>query len=98
MFAYLVQNLKRFKELCFQLPILFGLDIFAVQPNFIIRGIAFRLDAFTVSPFLKFLGIVEIFFRLRAGFNIFFVRYLRVVSIVQLERYVAKAYIFGIVI
>ena len=49
------------KKLCLQLPVLFGLDIFAVQPNFIIRGIAPRVDAFIVSLLLKFLSMVEVF-------------------------------------
>ena len=49
------------KKLCLQLPVLFSLDIFAIQPNFITRSIAFRLNAFIVGPFLKFLGMVEVF-------------------------------------
>ena len=55
-----MQNSKRFKELCLQVLISFGLDIFAVQPNFITGGIAPRLDAFIVGPFLEFLGMVEV--------------------------------------
>ena len=43
-----MQNLKKSKEFCFQLLVLFGLDIFAVQSNFITGGIVFRLDAFIV--------------------------------------------------
>ena len=62
LFVYWAQNSKRFEELRLQLPILFGLDIFVIQPNFITRGIALRLDAFIVGPFLKFLGMVEVFF------------------------------------
>ena len=38
-----------------------GLDIFAVQPNFLTGRIALGFDSFIVSPFLKFLGMVEIF-------------------------------------
>ena len=49
------------KELCLQLLVLFGLDVFAVQSNFITGGIASRLDAFIVGPFLKFLSVVEVF-------------------------------------
>ena len=60
LFAYWVQNSKRSKELRLQLPVSFGLDVFAVQPNFITGGIAPRLDAFIVGPFLKFLGMVEV--------------------------------------
>ena len=93
-----MQNSKRFEELRLQLPVLFGLDMFDVQPNFITGGMAPRLDAFIMGPFLKFLGMVEIFFRLRAGFDVFFVRHPGVVAIVQLERRVARACILGVVI
>ena len=48
------------KELCLQLPVSFGLDVFAIQPKFITGGIAPRLDAFIVGPFLEFLGMVEV--------------------------------------
>ena len=40
---------------------MFDFDIFAVQPNFITKIIVFRLNAFIISPFLKFLSIVEVF-------------------------------------
>ena len=49
------------KKLCFQIPVVFGLDIFAVQPNFLAGGVASRFDSFIVSLFLKFLGMVEVF-------------------------------------
>ena len=52
---------ERPKELCLQLPVAFGLDIFAVQPNFIAGGIAPRFDSLIMTSFLKFLSIVEIF-------------------------------------
>ena len=55
------EDLKQFKKLCFQLPVLFGFDIFAIQPNFITRGIASRLDALIISLFLKFLAMIEVF-------------------------------------
>ena len=61
LFVYWMQNLKRFKELCLQLPVLFGLDVFAIQPNFIIGDIASRLNAFIMSLLLKFLSVVQIF-------------------------------------
>ena len=93
-----MQNSKRFKELFFQLPLLFCLDIFAVQPNFIIGGIALRLDAFIVSLLLKFLSIVEIFFRLAARVNVFFVKHPKMVSIVQLKRRMARVCILSVVI
>ena len=56
-----MEDSERPKELCLQLPVAFGLDIFAVQPNFLAGGIAPRFDSFIVSSFLKFLGIVEVF-------------------------------------
>ena len=49
------------KELCFQLLVTLGLDIFAIQPYFITRGIAFKLNAFIVGLFLKFLSVLEVF-------------------------------------
>ena len=56
-----MEHPERPKELCFKLPIAFGFDIVAVQPNFLAGGVALRFDSFIVSPFLQFLGIVEIF-------------------------------------
>ena len=56
-----MEHLERAKELYFQLPIAFGHDIFAVQPNFLAGGVAPRFDSFIVSLFLQFLGMVEIF-------------------------------------
>ena len=40
---------------------MYGLGIFAVQPNFIAGGIASKFDSLIVTSFLKFLGMVEIF-------------------------------------
>ena len=40
---------------------MFGLDIIAIQSNFIAKGVASRLDSLIVSLFLKFLGMVEVF-------------------------------------
>ena len=56
-----MEHPKRPKEFCLQLPVAFGLNIFAVQPNFLTGGVASRLDSLIVSSFLKFLGMVEIF-------------------------------------
>ena len=56
-----MEHPERPKDLCLQLPVAFGLDVFAVQPNFLARGIALRLDSIIVSFFLKFLGVVEVF-------------------------------------
>ena len=57
----MMEHSKRPKELCFQLPVTLGLDVFAIQPNFLARGVASRFDSLIVSLFLKFLGMVEIF-------------------------------------
>ena len=38
-----------------------GLDIFAVQPNFLTKGVALKLHSFIVSALLKFLGMIKIF-------------------------------------
>ena len=56
-----MEHLEWPKELCFQLLVMLDLDILAVQPNFLARGVASRFDFLIVSLFLKFLGIVEIF-------------------------------------
>ena len=56
-----MEHLERPKEFCLQLPIAFGLDIFAVQLNFLTGDVASRLHSLIMSLFLKFLGMVEIF-------------------------------------
>ena len=50
---------ERRKKLCLQLLVALGLDIFAIQPNFLAGGIALRFDSLIVSLFLQFLSIVE---------------------------------------
>ena len=56
-----MEHSKRSKEFCLQLPVPLGPNIFTVQPNFLARRIALGFDSFIVSPFLKFLGMVEVF-------------------------------------
>ena len=56
-----MKHLEQPKELCLQLPVPFGLDIFAVQPNFLVKCVTPRLDSLILSLFLRFLGMVEIF-------------------------------------
>ena len=56
--TYQVQNSKTPKELRLQLPIMFGFDIFAVQPNLLVRNITLGLSFFIVSSFLQFLGVL----------------------------------------
>ena len=53
--------LKRSEEFGLKLPVLFRLDIFAIQPNFVTKAIATRLEAFFMSFLLKLLSIVEFF-------------------------------------
>ena len=55
------ENLERPKKLCLQLPVALGLDILAIQPNFLTGSVALRFDSLIVSLFLQFLGMVEIF-------------------------------------
>ena len=40
---------------------MFSFDVFAIQPNFVIRSIALRLNAFIISLFLKLLSMIEVF-------------------------------------
>ena len=61
LFPNRMEDSKRPKEFCLQLPVAFGLDIFAVQPNFFAKGVAPRFDFLIVSLFLKFLGMVKVF-------------------------------------
>ena len=61
LFSDRIEYPERPKKLCFQLLVTFGLDIFAVQPNFFARGVAPRLGSLIVSLFLKFLGMMEVF-------------------------------------
>ena len=56
-----MQNSKKPKELCLQLLIAFGFDIFAVQPNFFARSVTFRLSSFIVGLFLQFLSMLQVF-------------------------------------
>ena len=56
-----MEHLERPKELRFQLLVPLSLDILAVQPNFLARGVALRFDSLIISLFLKFLGMIEIF-------------------------------------
>ena len=47
-----IEHPERAKELCLQLSVTFGLDIFTVQPNFLAGGVVPRFDSFIVSLFL----------------------------------------------
>ena len=56
-----MEHLERLKKLCFQLTVLLDLDVFTIQPNFLVEDITPRLDPIILSLFLKFLGMVEVF-------------------------------------
>ena len=62
LFPNRIEDSKWLKKFCLQFPVLFDLDVSAIQSNFIIKSIAFRLDAFIVGLFLKFLGRMEVLF------------------------------------
>ena len=47
-----MEHPERPKELYLQLPVVFGLDIFIVQPNILAGGVAPRFDSLIVSSFL----------------------------------------------
>ena len=53
--------MERSEELGIKLPVAFGFDVFAIQPNFVTGCIAPRFDAFIVSSLLKLLSVVEVF-------------------------------------
>ncbi len=48
------------KELGLKLAILFGFNVFAIQPNFITKNIALGLHNFVIGLFLKLLSMVEV--------------------------------------
>ena len=56
-----MEDSERSKELRFQLSLLFSLDIFTIQLNFLTGGITSWLNALIVGLFLEFLDMVEIF-------------------------------------
>lgn len=56
-----MKDSNKIKELSLKVAILFDLDIFAVEPNFIVRSIASGFYDLVVSLFLKLLSIVEVF-------------------------------------
>lgn len=55
-----IEYLKQPKELYFQVSVLFGLEVFSIQSNFITGDIAPRLNTFIIGTLLKFLGMVEV--------------------------------------
>ena len=61
LFCYRVKDLKWPKEFRFKFPILFGFDVFAIQPDFVTRDIAFWLCTLIVHLLLKILSVLEIF-------------------------------------
>ncbi len=55
-----MQYPKSSKEFSLEFPIPLGFDVFAIQPNFVARGIASRLRMLVVISFLKLLCILEV--------------------------------------
>ena len=43
------------------MPVLFSLDIFTIEPNFITKDIALKLNVFIINLLLKFLSAIKIF-------------------------------------
>ena len=54
-----MKHSERPKQLCLQLSFMHGLNIFAIQPNFLAGGIVLKFDSIILGLFLKFLGMVE---------------------------------------
>ena len=52
--------MKGSEKLGLKLAIVFGLDILAIQPNFVAKNLAFGLHSLVVNLFLKLLSIVNI--------------------------------------
>ena len=52
--------MERSKEHGFMLLVAFGFDLFVIQPNFVTKCVALRLDVSIVSLFLKLLRVVEV--------------------------------------
>ena len=57
---YRIYYLKSFEELSLKFPIPFCLDVFAIQPNFVARGVALGLHSLVVGLFLKLLSMVDV--------------------------------------
>lgn len=53
--------MKKSKKLSFKFTIYSSLDIFIVQPNFVINGIVFKLYNVIIDLFSKFLSMIEVF-------------------------------------
>ncbi len=58
--AHRMQYPKRYKEFSFEFPIPLGFDVFAIQPNFVARGIASRLCMVVVTSLLKLLCMLKV--------------------------------------
>ncbi len=57
--AHRMQYPKRSKEFSLEFPIPLDFDVFAIQPNFVARGIASRLRMLVVISLLKLLCMLE---------------------------------------
>ena len=52
--------LKKTQELYFELAILYGIEVFAIQPDFVARDVALCLSFFIVRLLLKLLYMMEV--------------------------------------
>ncbi len=60
--AHRMQYPKKSNEFSLEFPIPLGFDVFAIQPNFVARGIASRLRILIVILLLKLLCMLEVLF------------------------------------
>ncbi len=58
--AHQMQYPKRSKEFSLEFSIPLGFDIFAIKPNFVAQGIAFRLHIFDIILLMKLLCMLEV--------------------------------------
>lgn len=64
-----MQDSERVDKLCLKFLILYGLDIFFSELNFVIIDVAFRLHIFIMSRSLKFGDMVEVLLALNYQFS-----------------------------
>lgn len=60
LFSYQIQYMKELEEFSFEFSILFGFDIFAIQPSFVFQSLDFQLYNLFIILFLQLLDILEI--------------------------------------
>ena len=55
-----MSNSERFKEFGLKFLVAFSFNVFAIQPNFVIKGVAPRFNFFIISLLLKLLSMVKV--------------------------------------